>query len=93
MRNLMVNGLNEIPGFHCHQPDGCYVAFANIEGTGMSSGAMQKILLEEAKVAIVPGLTQWFGSEAKNHIRLTFCTSEVLITEALSRITNTISKI
>ncbi len=93
MRDICVAELNSIPGFHCISPDGCYVAFANIEGTGKSATDIQELLLHQGKVAVVPGLKQWFGDGAEGHIRLSFATSEELLREALARIKHTINSI
>ena len=93
MRDICVDELNSIPGFRCISPDGCYVAFANIEGTGKSGSEIHELLLNEAKVAVVPGLKQWFGNGAEGHIRLSFATSEEILREALSRIKNTINSL
>ncbi len=86
MRDLCVSQLNSIEGFSCNAPQGCYVAFANIKGTGKSSAEIHQILMEKAKVAVVPGLKQWFGEGAEGYIRLSFATSEKILTEALLRI-------
>ena len=85
MRDISVSELNSMPGFSCIAPDGCYVAFANITGTGKDSSTIHEIFLKEAKVAVVPGLKQWFGEGAEGFIRLSFATSESILTEALSR--------
>lgn len=90
MRNLCVNELNAIPGFKCIAPEGCYVAFAEIIGTNLTSGQLHKLLLEKAKVAVVPGLKEWFGDGATGYIRISFATSEEILKEALSRIKNVI---
>lgn len=92
MRDLCVHELNTIPGFSCIAPQGCYVAFANITGTGMQANEVRDLLFNEAKVAVVPGLKQWFGDGATGYIRISYATSEVLLTEALARIRNTIGK-
>jgi aspartate/methionine/tyrosine aminotransferase len=86
MKDLTVNELNSIPNFECIAPEGCYVAFTNIKGTKKSSQEIQDILLNEAKVLVVPGLKQWFGDGAEGYIRMSFATSEEILTEALSRI-------
>ena len=88
MRNLAVQKLNEMPGVHCKSPEGCYVLFPDISQTPYSASELHKHLLEKAKVAVVPGLPKWFGSAAEGHIRLSFATSEELLTEALNRIHN-----
>lgn len=56
----------------------------------MSSEEVQKKIMEKAKVAVVPGLKQWFGEGAEGYIRLSFATSENILREALSRIKNNI---
>lgn len=90
MRTLLVHELNHIPGFSCIAPEGCYVAFTNITETKRSSQEMQELLLAEAKVAVVPGLKQWFGDGAEGYIRMSFATSEKILNEAISRIKNVI---
>ncbi|WP_316820543.1 pyridoxal phosphate-dependent aminotransferase [Pedobacter gandavensis] len=93
MRELVVTELNRIDGFHCIAPEGCYVAFANITGTKKTSTEVRDLLFNEAKVAVVPGLKQWFGEGAEGYIRLSFATSEEILTDALSRIRNTIKSV
>jgi aspartate/methionine/tyrosine aminotransferase len=90
MRNLCVNELNSMPGFTCVSPEGCYVAFANISATNVSSKQMHQMLLDRAKVAIVPGLKEWFGDGATGYIRMSFATSEEILKDALARIKNVI---
>ena len=91
MRNLCVTELNSIKGVNCIAPEGCYVAFANIQNTGKSSKEIHELLLKQAKVAVVPGLKEWFGEGADGHIRLSFATSEEILSQALSQIKNTLN--
>lgn len=91
MRHLCVSELNTIKGFTCIPPEGCYVAFVNIKETNQTSAEMSELLLNTAKVAVVPGLKQWFGEGAEDFIRLSFATSEDILSDALSRIKNTIN--
>lgn len=86
MRDLTVARLNTLPGISCQSPDGCYLAFANTAGTGMTAEQFQIKVLEEAKVMIVPGLDRWFGNEAKDHVRISFATSSGILNEAFDRI-------
>jgi aminotransferase len=86
MRSLIVKELNSIPGFSCIAPQGCYVAFVDIRNTGKTSEEMHQFLLKEAKVAVVPGLKQWFGEGAEGYIRLSFASSEAILADALNRI-------
>jgi aminotransferase len=91
MRDLVVTTLNTIEGFKCVAPQGCYVAFVDVRGTGKSSAEMQQLLFEQAKVSVVPGSTEWFGQGAEGYIRLSFATSEDILTQALDRIKRTIN--
>jgi aspartate/methionine/tyrosine aminotransferase len=90
MRNGCVDALNRIPGITCHYPEGCYVAFADIRGTGLNPAELRDILFTRAKVAVVPGLPEWFGPGAAGHIRLSFATSAAILDDALRRIATTI---
>jgi aminotransferase len=91
MRDLITTGLNSVEGFNCRTPEGCYVAFTDIKGTGASSADLAARLFNEAKVAVVPGSKQWFGEGAEGYIRMSFATSEEVITEAISRIKQTLN--
>jgi len=92
MRDLAAKRLNAIDGIEAVAPEGTYVMFANIEGLGLGDqDEVAAWLLEHAKVAVVPGAPRWFGPGAAGHIRLTFCTSEAILTEALDRIAEALS--
>ncbi len=93
MRDLCVGELNAVDGFKCIAPEGCYVAFVNISETGKTSKEVQQLLLDEAKVAVVPGLKEWFGDGAEGYIRLSFATSGEVLNEALLRIKTAMGKI
>lgn len=81
-RNFMVERLNEIPGISCQMPEGAFYAFPNIKKTGLSGTSFSKKLLDEFKVAVVPG--EAFGDD--KHIRLSYATSIENIEEGLKRI-------
>jgi len=89
MRDLCVSELNTVPGFTCISPAGCYVAFINITGTNLSGREIQQLLMDTGKVAVVPGLKEWFGAGSDGYIRISFATSSEILVEALSRIKNT----
>ncbi len=93
VRDLCVSELNTINGFSCIAPEGCYVAFTDIRGTKKTSKDIQQILMEEAKVAVVPGLKEWFGNGAEGYIRMSFATSAEILGEALDRVKKTLSKL
>ena len=83
--------MNAIPGFHCLSPQGCYVALVDVRGTGLLSADLQARLLKEAKVAVVPGLERWFGPAAAGTIRISFATTEEILTTAFDRIEKNIA--
>ncbi|MCD6013495.1 MAG: hypothetical protein K0Q79_3357 [Flavipsychrobacter sp.] len=93
MRDLCVGELNTVNGFKCIAPEGCYVAFVNITGTKKNSKEVQQLLMDKAKVAVVPGLKEWFGEGAEGFIRLSFATSEDVLADALSRIKSTVNSL
>jgi aspartate aminotransferase len=83
-RELIVGGLNQIPGLSCIWPEGAFYAFPNITGTGMDSRAYADYLLLEAGVAVLPGTA--FGAFGEGYIRISFANSEENLSEALRRI-------
>jgi len=93
MRTLCTEAINNIDGFSCIAPEGCYVSFVDIKQTGMSSEELYFYLLQEAKVAVVPGLKKWFGEGAEGYIRISFATSEDILMQAFSNINNAMNKI
>ena len=82
-RDQLVAGLNQIPGFRCHAPDGAFYAWVNIEDTGLSAEEVQKLLLEEAGVAGIAGAA--FGPGGKNFLRFSLVSARKLLEEALER--------
>lgn len=93
MRNFTVSSLNDMPGITCHLPGSCYVAFPSIKQTNKTSEELYHYLLKEAKVAVVPGLKQWFGDGAEGYIRICFSTSYEIMDEAMHRIKTALNKL
>jgi len=83
-RNLVVDGLNAIPGMRCARPQGAFYAFPNIEGTGFEEHELADRLLSEAGVAVLPGTA--FGHAGKGFIRLAYTQSEDELKLGLDRI-------
>jgi aspartate/methionine/tyrosine aminotransferase len=83
-RDLFVAGLNRIPGFRCHAPDGAFYAWVNIADTGLSAEEVQKLLLEEAGVAGIAGVA--FGPGGKDYLRFSLVSARNLLEEALERL-------
>lgn len=86
-RDVIVRGLNEIPGFSCVYPQGAFYAFPNIKGTGMKSDELADYLLDRAGVAVLPGTA--FGPGGEGYLRFSYATSLDTINEALERIRDT----
>ena len=82
-RRLLVRGLNKIPGISCIMPAGAFYAFPNIVKTGLSSEEFANRLLNEAKVAVVPGKS--FGESGEGHVRCSYSVGKNTIKEALER--------
>lgn len=83
-RDLMVQGLNRIPGIRCAMPKGAFYAFPNVEGTGMSSGEFADRLLAEAGVACLAG--ECFGEYGRGYVRFSFANSVENLERALERV-------
>jgi len=88
-RDVIVEGLNDIPGFRCRPPRGAFYAFPSIEGTGLSSAEMEDYLLEEAGVGTLSGTS--FGAYGEGFLRLSYANSVENIEKALERIQKAIA--
>lgn len=82
-RDLVVHRFRTM-GLDCVEPEGSFYAFPSIESTGLDSTTFCEELLEEKKVATVPGPA--FGDSGAGHIRISFATDRERLTEALNRI-------
>jgi aspartate/methionine/tyrosine aminotransferase len=83
-RDLVVDGLNAIPGVRCTRPEGAFYAFPNIEETGLDEKDLADGLLQEAGVAVLPGTA--FGPAGKGFIRLAYTQGEADLKKGLERI-------
>ena len=90
-RDVIVDGLNRIPGISCLRPKGAFYVFPNIEGTGMKSQQMSDLLLEKAGVAGLPGTA--FGSYGEGYMRFSYANSVENINKALERIEQTLAEV
>ena len=82
-RNLIVTSLNEA-GIPCHLPKGAFYVFPDIRGTGMTSKEFALKLLEDKKVAVVPGTA--FGPSGEGYVRCSYATALDQIKIAAERI-------
>ena len=83
-RDVLVDGLNAIPGISCPMPAGAFYAFPNITRTGLSSQEFESRLLDEAGVSLLSGTA--FGAYGEGYVRISFANSQENIREALRRI-------
>ena len=83
-RDLIVDGLNEIPGFKCLKPKGAFYVFPNITGTGMKSKQIEEHLLEKAGVAGLSGTS--FGKYGEGYLRFSYANSKENLKKALAKI-------
>jgi aspartate aminotransferase len=89
-RNIIVDGLNDIPGFSCRKPQGAFYAFPNTTGAGMSSTDLANLILEKAGVALLPGSS--FGDYGDGYLRLSYANSVEDIQNALEKIQKAVKK-
>jgi len=89
-RQYLMPALNEIKGISCVRPRGAFYAFPSIKATGKSSAEIADFLLEEAKVALVPGSA--FGQYGEGYLRIAYSNSLENIQEAMQRIKTALGK-
>ena len=96
-RKLIVQLLNEIPGFECPMPQGAFYAYPSVKGalnksyrgkTPKTSSELASLILDEVEVAVVPG--EAFGPSG--YLRFSYATSDDEIKEGISRIKKLISE-
>jgi len=80
-RDVVVPGLNALPGVSCVTPRGAFCAFPNITGTGLDSRDLAERLLVDAGVAVLSGTA--FGEYGEGYLRLSYANSLEHIQEAL----------
>jgi aspartate aminotransferase len=82
-RDLLVDGLNRLPGVRCPLPAGAFYAFPDITATGIDDRCLARGLLEEQGVGVLAGSA--FGPGGSGFIRLAYTRGEVEIKRALER--------
>jgi len=83
-RDVVVDGLNKIPGIECLRPAGAFYVFPSVVGTGWNEQELALALLDEVGVAVLPGTA--FGPGGAGHLRLSYATSVGNLERALDRI-------
>jgi len=87
-RDLVVDGLNSIPGLTCLRPAGAFYAFPNIAGTGLTGAELAEKLLKEGGVSVLAGTA--FGHVGGDHLRLSYANSRPNLEEAILRMRSVI---
>ncbi len=82
-RNLIVKSFNEM-GLPCHLPEGAFYAFPSIANTGLNAREFAVRLLEQERVAMVPGTA--FGPSGEGFMRASYCATMADVEQAVERI-------
>jgi aspartate aminotransferase len=90
-RDLIVSGLNDIPGVTCQVPEGAFYVFPNIRSFGMASHQLAEYLLDDAGVAVLPGTA--FGDYGEGYMRLSYSTSQEIISAGLECLRSALGKL
>jgi aspartate/methionine/tyrosine aminotransferase len=90
-RELMVDGLNAIPGVTCIQPHGAFYTFPNIGSFGRTSNEIADHLLYDAGVCGLSGTA--FGKHGEGHLRFSYANSRENLSAALERIGESLAKL
>lgn len=89
-RDVLVEGLNTIPGIKCVKPEGALYAFPNISGTGMTSEEFADFALEKTGVALLPGNS--FGAHGEGYVRLCYVNTLANIERAVEKLAQAIKE-
>ena len=88
-RDYAVKAINEIPGLSCVCPKGAFYIFINCKSLGKPSAEVAAYLLEEAKIALVPG--DVFGPGGEGYLRMSYASSYENIVEGCNRLAKAVA--
>ncbi len=88
-RRYFVRGLRSA-GLRCHEPRGAFYAFPFVAHTGLSSEEFATALLDEERVAVVPGSA--FGPAGEDYVRCSYATGLGHLEEAVDRIARFVAR-
>jgi aspartate aminotransferase len=83
-REMIVKGLNDIPGLHCVMPQGAFYVFPNMQALRRSSAEMASALLNTAGIACLAGTA--FGEYGEGYLRFSYASSEENIHKLLLKL-------
>jgi len=90
-RDLIVKGLNQLPGVSCAPPRGAFYVFPNVTALGRPSQEIAGYLLDEAGVALLSGTA--FGKFGEGYLRLSYAASRQTIEQALDRMRRALARL
>ncbi|HEY7332648.1 MAG TPA: pyridoxal phosphate-dependent aminotransferase [Candidatus Limnocylindria bacterium] len=90
-RQLIVDGLNAIPGVSAVMPHGAFYAFPNVSSFGRTSNEIADHLLYDAGVCVLSGTA--FGRHGEGYVRMSYANSRENLTQALERIGESLAKL
>lgn len=83
-RDFTVDAINSIKGLSCKRPDGAFYIFVNIKELGKKSAEFADWLLDDVKVAAVPGSA--FGTLGEGYVRFSYACAYDRIATAMDRL-------
>ncbi len=90
-RDYAVKAINEIPGLHCECPKGAFYIFINCKSLNMKSADLSAWLLENAKIALVPG--DVFGPGGEGYLRMSFANSYENVVAGCKQLKNAVEQL
>ena len=90
-RDYAVEAINSIPGLSCLSPKGAFYIFINCKKLGKTSAELAQYLLENAKIAMVPG--DVFGPGGEGYLRMSFANSYENIVEGCRRLKEAVEEL
>ncbi len=89
-RKFVLHSLREI-GLDCFEPKGAFYAFPSVKSTGLNGEDFANGLLQQNKVAVVPGSA--FGKFGQDNVRISYATSMNALGEAFDRMQKFLSSL
>jgi aspartate/methionine/tyrosine aminotransferase len=90
-REVIVAGLNDLPGISCLEPQGAFYVFPDITGTGLTSAQLAALLLQDAGVAALAGTA--FGTFGEGFLRFSYANSVENIQTALAAVRTQLAEV
>jgi aspartate/methionine/tyrosine aminotransferase len=90
-RDLLVDGLNRLPGVTCTRPRGAFYVFPNVKGLRRPSKEIAQHLLDEGGVAVLWGAA--FGEFGEGYLRLSYAASREALERALERMGKALARL